>query len=237
LSYLAFLIRPQLYFPILPSRFQSLLNFYGIDSALAGKVEWSRYSILLELAELLKSKLAIYGNLNAIEIQSYMWVVASLLSKGDLYRTPDHLQQDFTLELENRNRKALERERIGLLGEQFVYTIEVQKLEQAGRRDLAERVRLVSADASVAGFDILSFGIDGRERHLEVKTTTRSSNLDNGFWLTESERMRAEEDSNWSIIRVWNIDTNPVSADLGNPIKEPNSPWKLIPQSWYITKS
>lgn len=237
LSYLAFLIRPQSYFPILPSRFQSLLDFYGIDSVLAGKVEWNRYSTLLELAEILKSKLVVYGHLNAIEIQSYMWVVAFLLSKGKLHNTHEYHQPDFNLELETRNRHAQERERIGLLGEQFVYTTEIQILNEAGRPDLAERVRLVSADASVSGFDVLSFGIDGSERHLEVKTTTRSSNLDGGFWLTESERLRAEEDDNWRVIRVWGIDTNPTFADLGNLIKEPNSTWKLLPQSWYVTMS
>lgn len=78
LAYLAFLLSPQTYFPILPSRFDALLRFYGIEETITGYVSWERYSILLELAEVLKSKLAMYGQPNAIEIQSYMETVAPL---------------------------------------------------------------------------------------------------------------------------------------------------------------
>lgn len=82
-AYLAFLLQPQSYFPIRPSRFDELLEYYGVDQSISGHVSWERYSILLQFAEVLKSKLAVYGNLNAIEIQSYMWAIGDLIEKGE----------------------------------------------------------------------------------------------------------------------------------------------------------
>jgi len=59
LAYLAFLLHYQVYFPILPSRFEALLHFYGIKESISGHVSWERYSILLELAEVLKGFMTI----------------------------------------------------------------------------------------------------------------------------------------------------------------------------------
>lgn len=58
LAYLAFLRSPECYFPILPGAFQRVLHFYGIDTQLAGKVEWSRYRTLLLVADEVKERLA-----------------------------------------------------------------------------------------------------------------------------------------------------------------------------------
>ena len=83
LAYLAFLLDPLSYFPVRPAAFDNLLKFYGVEKSISGYVSWERYSLLLELSEGLKSKLAAYGNYgepNAIEIHSYMWVVSYSIS-------------------------------------------------------------------------------------------------------------------------------------------------------------
>jgi hypothetical protein len=62
---------------------------------------------------------------------------------------------------------------LGLAGEILVLHHEQRKLRDAGRDDLAERVRhtaIVEGDG--AGFDVRSFFFDGRIKYIKVKTTT-----------------------------------------------------------------
>jgi hypothetical protein len=236
LSYLAFLLRPQTYFPIRPSQFDALLQYYGIGESISGHVSWERYSILLELAKVLKSKLAAYGQADAIEIQSYMWVVSYLIKDETMLDKEVSTVADFDSALAARVQKAKERERIGLLGEQYVYEQEINKLREAQRNDLADKVRIVSLDGEHLSFDILSFDPDGRELHIEVKTTARSLDDDHGFWLSENERLQAEQDVYWVIYRVWNIDLSPSHENLGNIVVGGNESWELVASSWYARR-
>lgn len=76
-----------------------------------------------------------------------------------------------------RRTNYLEREahhrRLGLLGEQFVMKFESERLWRAGQKSLAERIEHVSdTRGDGEGFDVLSFEEGGRERLIEVKTTT-----------------------------------------------------------------
>lgn len=76
-----------------------------------------------------------------------------------------------------RRTNYLEREahhrRLGLLGEQFVMRFESERLWLAGRKALADRIEHVSdTRGDGEGFDVLSFEEGGRERLIEVKTTT-----------------------------------------------------------------
>ena len=61
---------------------------------------------------------------------------------------------------------------LGKAGEERVLAHERSSLADAGRHDLARRIRWVShEDGDGAGFDIASFEPDGRGRLVEVKTT------------------------------------------------------------------
>lgn len=230
------MLQPQTYFPIRPSRFDRLSKYYGVNNTVSGYVSWKRYSILLDLAESLRSKLALYGNLNAIELQSYMWVVSYLIEEEGVPTWEVMPNLDFSAELKSRVQRASEKERIGLLGERFIYEIEKSKLDTAGRSDLSTKVRFVSAEAAL-GFDILSFAPDGQEIHIEVKTTSRSRDNDDGFWLSDFEKETAERDETWIICRVWSIDREPTYAYLGNIVREKTTEWKLTASSWYIRRN
>ena len=75
------------------------------------------------------------------------------------------LQRDYVA-TEARNRA------LGLAGEELVLAYERDRLERAGHGRLAGRVEHVSVrQGDGAGYDILSFDADGRERFIEVKTT------------------------------------------------------------------
>ena len=135
LAYLSFLMDPLTYFPILPGAFQSLLEFYGIDRPLAGKVEWSRYEMLLEVAEVIADRLGLLygGTPSAIEVQSYMYVVARLVQRGAIDADREFSGDvDAAEALAGRIQRAQERERIGHAGEMHVLEREREALEDAG---------------------------------------------------------------------------------------------------------
>ncbi|MCK4814520.1 DUF3883 domain-containing protein, partial [bacterium] len=135
-----------------------------------------------------------------------------------------------------RRNRAKERERIGLLGEEFVYEREMEKLKKAGRSDLANQVEPTFLCKVDFGFDIFSFNPDGIERHIEVKTTARSQDNDDGFWLSEKERVQAEQDACWVVYRVWNIDLSPKYENLGNIIRDKNENWEMSASNWYVRR-
>jgi hypothetical protein len=70
------------------------------------------------------------------------------------------------LEIEARNRS------LGVAGEEFILKYEHERLWREGKKQLAERVtHIARTEGDQAGYDILSYEIDGRERMIEVKTT------------------------------------------------------------------
>lgn len=83
-------------------------------------------------------------------------------------RVPGHTRRapvDY-LQLEARNRT------LGLRGEEFVLNFERERLIAAGKERLAAQVKHTSlVEGDGAGYDILSFDEDSRERLIEVKTT------------------------------------------------------------------
>ena len=101
------------------------------------------------------------------------------------------------VERDHRNRA------LGKAGEAFVFDVERRRLAELDRRDLARKVRWVSAeDGDGAGFDVLSFDSEGgHERLIEVKTTNGSARTP--FFLSRNEReMAIERPADWCIYRV-----------------------------------
>lgn len=74
---------------------------------------------------------------------------------------------------------------LGALGEELVFKHEKERLTAANRRDLCEKVKIVSSDASL-GYDILSFDSKGNEIHIEVKS--KASKLKYfDFYISDNE--------------------------------------------------
>src|SRR5690606_26774598 len=75
------------------------------------------------------------------------------------------IKRDY-LARESRNRD------LGRAGEKLALMFEVNRLHAAGKSRLADKIEHISESrGDGAGFDILSFDEDGRERFIEVKTT------------------------------------------------------------------
>ena len=92
-------------------------------------------------------------------------------------------------------------------------------LRDAGRDDLADRVRWVSQlDGDGAGYDIASFEPDGRNRLLEVKTTCGWEHAP--FHITRNElavsRQRQDE---WRLLRIRDVLYRPRAYELAPPLE------------------
>lgn len=117
-------------------------------------------------------------------------------------------------ERDARNRK------LGKAGERLVLEHERRQLSVAGRDDLAQRVEWTSEErGDGAGFDILSYEPDGRERLIEVKTTNGAALTP--FFLSENERAFSEERPDaFRLLRLYNFASTPSGFELAPPLGE-----------------
>lgn len=118
------------------------------------------------------------------------------------------------VERDHRNRA------LGKAGEAFVLDLERRRLADADRLDLARKVRWVAAeDGDGAGYDILSFDPQGRERLIEVKTTNGSARTP--FYLTRNEHdVACERLADWRIYRVHLFAKTPRIFTLAPPLEQ-----------------
>jgi hypothetical protein len=118
------------------------------------------------------------------------------------------------VERDHRNRA------LGKAGEEFVLDLERRRLTAADRSDLARRIRWVAAeDGDGAGYDVLSFDAQGRERLIEVKTTNGSARTP--FFLTRNEREVADERAHdWRLYRVHQFAKDPRVFTVAPPLED-----------------
>lgn len=133
---------------------------------------------------------------------------------------PDELEQMTTIarKYDVAERDALNRA-LGRAGEERVLAHERASLLAAGRTDLAERIRWVShVDGDGAGYDILSFDIDGSDRLIEVKTTNGWERTP--FHISRNELAVAEERrADWRLVRLWNFAREAKAFELRPPLE------------------
>ncbi len=227
MSYLLFLIDSDRYFPVRAGYFQQLLSYYGVDSPFGGRVTWSRYRTLLDLAGELRDNLAPYEPRHAVDIQSYMYVVAHQLSCAEQPLTRGPAPRPFAEELRRRRRIAANRETVGMLGEQYVVEQERERLQP----ELARKVRAVSWESDGYGYDIISYEVDGREVHIEVKATSQSEPI--CFYLSAHEAEVAEaEGEQWRLYLVTEVERNPRVCRMGNVVTDPPEGWTPSVSGW-----
>jgi len=113
-------------------------------------------------------------------------------------------------------RKLQERKfEIGQLGEKYIVKYERRNLIKAGRNDLADKVRRISEEDIGAGYDILSFDINGESKYIEVKTTTGTGST---FELTANELHTAEKlGQQYWLYFVRDIGGTPRVTKVPNP--------------------
>ena len=124
-----------------------------------------------------------------------------------------HIARKFDVAGRDERNRAL-----GRAGEERVLAHEHAALRTAGRDDLARKVRWVSEeDGDGAGYDIASFGPDGRPRLIEVKTTNGWERTP--FHITRNELAVADaRRSEWCLLRLWDFSRHPRAFELRPPL-------------------
>lgn len=127
-----------------------------------------------------------FANLNILENSNY---------KSKNKKTPKKIDY---------SRQSKKNKRIGDRGEQIVVQFERKFLHQNGRPDLAEKVTHTSQTDDSAGYDILSFEIDGTTKFIEVKSTLKPIGVSQIF-ITLNELNTAKEKENYNFYIVYNV--------------------------------
>lgn len=116
-------------------------------------------------------------------------------------------------ERDSRNRA------LGKAGEEVVLLHEQNKLRQAGRQDLASKVRWTAVqDGDGYGYDIASFEHDGQEKLIEVKTTNGWERTP--FHISRNELAVADaRRDEWHLVRLWNFARHPKAFSIRPPLE------------------
>lgn len=109
---------------------------------------------------------------------------------------------------------------LGLAGEKFALDVEHRRLWEAGERRLAERIEHVSLTRGDGlGYDIHSFELDGRDRVIEVKTTSFGAMTP--FFASSREVAVSEERApEFKLYRVFKFRDAPRMFVLSGALRE-----------------
>jgi Domain of unknown function (DUF3883) len=121
------------------------------------------------------------------------------------------LKRDYQ-QLEAHNRS------LGLAGEQFIVAFERYRLIQLGEHRLADRVEQVSVTKGDGlGYDVLSYDVTGKERLLEVKTT--SLGIAAPFYLTKTElNLSKAEPDLFKLCRLFEFRRKPKIFEIAGSV-------------------
>jgi hypothetical protein len=169
-------------------------------------------------------------NLNILT-QDFIYAVARHLDQAILVDTPETteitesnvLSTDLTVSADQINfrgrtvnfiQNGIENKRLGDLGELWVMKYEIEKLRNAKRDNLIDKIKHTSKDeGDGTGFDIQSFDIYGNKIFIEVKTTKGRKN--STFFVTRNELERSKiEKEHYYLYRLYNYNEQTDRADL-----------------------
>lgn len=122
--------------------------------------------------------------------------------------------------------------KLGLAGELAVLQFEKNKLSSAGIHKKVEHTSQVSGDG--AGYDILSYQLDGTELYIEVKTT--SGDVKRPFYMSANEvQFSKDHPESYALYRLYNFD--PVTGHSNMYIcKGDITEWvELKPENYVVT--
>lgn len=142
--------------------------------------------------------------------------ITHLLSEDSVHYTVRKnfgVKRDY-LDRESRNRS------LGAAGEEFVLAYERHRLHELGKPKLSDKVEQVSkTKGDGLGFDILSFDPDGKERFVEVKTT--SFGKETPFYVSRNEaEFSAAYADQFQLYRLFEFRKQPRMFKLNGKIQD-----------------
>lgn len=227
ISYLYFLKDWERFMHVRPTTFQTAfelleVTWCGEIPKLSGRCSWENYQMFNETLVEVQTLLLATGvpHVRLLDAHSFCWTIgrAELPEIEEL--APTLIQEvhseagTIPVAVEERNEarslidfEALAKRRafIGRLAEERARDAERARLREAGRQDLAERVRLVSDDHTL-GYDLESFELDQTPRRIEVKAVGFEEDQAE-FYLTENEWQTSRRVSNYWLYLVSGAQT------------------------------
>ena len=109
---------------------------------------------------------------------------------------------------------------LGLAGEEFILQYEHFRLHSLGQPSLADKVEHVAkTKGDGLGFDILSFETNGRERFIEVKTT--SFGKETPFFISRGEvKFSKSHEQDYRLYRLFEFRKSPKMFELTGPVEK-----------------
>lgn len=211
---------------------QDLQKLLGVYRELKGRLKKSSIEKTNDYL-IVNSELGLFDNaecqddLDGIEssIENY---TKSSLEKEEwpmYFIAKDPKSREFVPKKTDFLKKAKNKKKLGYAGELMVLNYEIDFLNKNGREDLAQKVKHVSQEnGDGAGYDILSYELDGKEKHIEVKTT--SGGCDTSFIISDTElEFSGKKESNYYLYRVYEFSKEKnqgkfycVKGDLSNKL-------------------
>ena len=117
---------------------------------------------------------------------------------------------DFELR-DSNNRTA------GDFAEKIVIKHEIEELSKS-HSNMVDKIEQVSLRDDTLGYDILSFNLDGLEKHIEVKAVRNSPTITFRFFISENEVLIARNDPNYHLYIVFDyLSLTPFIYKMPNP--------------------
>ena len=108
--------------------------------------------------------------------------------------------------------------RIGDEAESWSMTFERERLTAGGRLDLVEKIRWLSRESDLHGYDILSFSseheADQQRSHIEVKKISQHNEGTRYFFFSRNEFEQASVLADEYVFHLWFLEPNASSASL-----------------------
>ncbi|QJD59505.1 DUF3883 domain-containing protein [Pseudomonas sp. gcc21] len=153
--------------------------------------------------------------------RTYLAALVEAPKREILVRGPTPTRQRLPRKFDYAARDEANR-KLGRAGEQWVIGYEQQRLSELGHPELFQRLDWVAdIQGDGAGFDILSFEDDARERFIEVKTT--NGGVASSFLISHNELMFSQEvEEQFHLYRVFQFRDGPrlytLSGDLAQHV-------------------
>lgn len=225
LAYLFFIKSNRKYLPVAPETFDEIFLELGLEFRTSHKCSWENYceyiNILKAVKEFLMSQEEITDEINLLDAHSFLWIIGRQMRKWEKTAPPKVKEvREYSFKfIDNKavKREIVKKEKglavirdkdyfgkefsrkqdIGAEAENIVLDYEIRRLKEALKEDLAKKVKLVSDQVGL-GYDIISYDLDGQEKHIEVKVNS----INNSFLISRNELKVAKTDKNYYIYVV-----------------------------------
>lgn len=127
---------------------------------------------------------------------------------------------------------------LGDRGENVVFNLEKQNLKDNGKSDLANKVKWVSKESDSFGYDILSYEMNGEEKYIEVKATTRPATDSAYFNISINQYNKAKQLKNYYFYVVFEAkSTIPKVWPIKDPLQHENKGLTITPSNFKVNIS